>query len=188
MISARADLVSRRGGLMAAGALPHRYPHDPLPSSLVEMLAHFKLRGVRPVAYVYPILAFLAGTGPNGSSPSWIVPGTYSAADPGASPASILGFPVPSLYLPCTFPVPSLYLPCTRSRREPREHPRLPGLHGSRRGARGARRRRSRRRVGFPVPSLYLPCTFPVPSLYLPCTFPVPSLYQIAAASRRGPA
>ena len=70
---------------MAAGALPHRYPHDPLPSSLVEMLAHFKLRGVRPVAYVYPILAFLAGTGPNGSSPSWIVPGTYSAADPGAS-------------------------------------------------------------------------------------------------------
>jgi hypothetical protein len=25
------------------------------------------------------------------------------------------GFPVPSLYLPCTFPVPSLYLPCRRA-------------------------------------------------------------------------
>ena len=36
------------------------------------------LRGVRPVAYVYPILAFLRGTYPRGASPPWIVPGTYA--------------------------------------------------------------------------------------------------------------
>ena len=40
-------------------------PGDALPASLVEMLDYFKAKGVRPVAYVYPILAFLAGTYPN---------------------------------------------------------------------------------------------------------------------------
>lgn len=52
-------------------------PGDTLPPSLQEMLNHFKLRGVKPVAYVYPILAFLAGTLPGGASPEWIVRGTY---------------------------------------------------------------------------------------------------------------
>lgn len=52
-------------------------PGDALPDSLTEMLAYFKLRGVKPVAYVYPILAFLAGTLPGGKSPPWIVPGVY---------------------------------------------------------------------------------------------------------------
>ena len=52
-------------------------PCDELPNSLVEMLQYFRLRGIKPVAYVYPILAFLATTGPNGTSPPWIVPGTY---------------------------------------------------------------------------------------------------------------
>ncbi len=54
-------------------------PGDALPPSLLEMLSYFRSKGVRPVAYVYPILAFLAGTGPNGTSPDWIVPGTYDA-------------------------------------------------------------------------------------------------------------
>jgi hypothetical protein len=36
---------------------------------------------VRPVAYVYPILAFLAGTLPGGASPPWVVHGTYSSSD-----------------------------------------------------------------------------------------------------------
>lgn len=57
-------------------------PGDALPASLSEMLGHFRARGVKPVAYVYPILAFLAGTGPNGTSPDWIVPGTYAEARP----------------------------------------------------------------------------------------------------------
>ena len=36
-------------------------PGDQLPASLIEMLDYFKAKGVKPVAYVYPILAFLAG-------------------------------------------------------------------------------------------------------------------------------
>jgi len=56
-------------------------PGDPLPASLTEMLDYFRLRGVRPVAYVYPILAFLAGTLPGGASPPWVVHGTYSSSD-----------------------------------------------------------------------------------------------------------
>ena len=64
-------------------------PGEPLPPSLLEMLAHFRLRGVRPVAYVYPILGFLAGTLPGGASPPWIVNGTYfAAATSTATPAS----------------------------------------------------------------------------------------------------
>ena len=67
-------------------------PGDPLPDSLTEMLDHFKLRGVKPVAYVYPILAFLAGTGANGTSPDWIVPGTYELTHaPGAREPLPLG-------------------------------------------------------------------------------------------------
>ena len=50
-------------------------PGDPLADSLQEMLDYFKLKGVKPVAYVYPILAFLAGTLPGGGSPPWIVTG-----------------------------------------------------------------------------------------------------------------
>lgn len=53
-------------------------PADPLPPSLAEMLAYFASRRVRPVAYVYPILGFLAGTYPNGTNPPWIVHGTYA--------------------------------------------------------------------------------------------------------------
>ena len=37
---------------------------------------------MKPVAYIYPILAFLAGTGPNGTSPPWIVDGTYELKHP----------------------------------------------------------------------------------------------------------
>lgn len=55
-------------------------PGDPLAASLSEMLDYFKLKGVKPVAYVYPILAFLEGTLPNGGSPPWIVQGTYDAS------------------------------------------------------------------------------------------------------------
>jgi hypothetical protein len=55
-------------------------PGEPLPASLLEMLDHFRRRGVQPVAYVYPILAFLAGTLPGGASPPWIVQGTYAAS------------------------------------------------------------------------------------------------------------
>ena len=58
-------------------------PGDPLPASLREMLAYFASRGVRPVAYVYPILAFLAHTLPGGASPEWIVEGTYWLYDSG---------------------------------------------------------------------------------------------------------
>ena len=44
---------------------------------------------MRPVAYVYPILGFLAGALPGGASPPWIVNGTYlAAATSTASPAS----------------------------------------------------------------------------------------------------
>jgi hypothetical protein len=63
-------------------------PGQPLPPSLLEMLGHFRLRGVRPVAYIYPILGFLAGTLPGGASPPWIVNGTYLAAATPASPTS----------------------------------------------------------------------------------------------------
>ena len=63
-------------------------PGQPLPPSLLEMLSHFQLRGVRPVAYIYPILGFLAGTLPGGASPPWIVNGTYRAAATPASPAT----------------------------------------------------------------------------------------------------
>ncbi len=52
-------------------------PGDPLASSTQEMLDYFVAKGVKPVAYVYPILAFLAGTLPGGGNPSWIVQGTY---------------------------------------------------------------------------------------------------------------
>lgn len=55
-------------------------PGDPVVASLQEMLDYFKLRGVKPVAYVYPILAFLAGTLPGGGNPPWIVQGTYMHA------------------------------------------------------------------------------------------------------------
>ena len=54
-------------------------PGDPLAASTQEMLDYFKLKGVKPVAYVYPILAFLEGTLPNGGSPPWIVQGTYDS-------------------------------------------------------------------------------------------------------------
>ena len=67
-------------------------PGDALPASLIEMLNYFKLRKVKPVAYVYPILAFLAGTGKNGTSPPWIVPGTYDLEhSTGARPPLPLG-------------------------------------------------------------------------------------------------
>ena len=56
-------------------------PGDPLAASTQEMLDYFKLKGVKPVAYVYPILAFLAGTLPGGGSPPWIVQGTYDMSD-----------------------------------------------------------------------------------------------------------
>ena len=36
---------------------------------------------VLPVAYVYPILAFLAGTYPGGTNPPWIVNGSYYLED-----------------------------------------------------------------------------------------------------------
>lgn len=52
-------------------------PGDPLAPSTQEMLDYFKEKGVKPVAYVYPILAFLAGTIAGGGNPSWIVQGTY---------------------------------------------------------------------------------------------------------------
>ena len=69
-------------------------PGDALPASLVEMLHYFKEKKVKPVAYVYPILAFLAGTYPNGTSPSWIVPGTYDLAHAAAKrPPLHLGHP-----------------------------------------------------------------------------------------------
>ena len=56
---------------------------DALPESLQAMLADFRRAGVRPLAYVYPILAFLAGTLPDGGSPSWI----YNTTDyPGGGP------------------------------------------------------------------------------------------------------
>jgi hypothetical protein len=55
-------------------------PGDPLADSLNEMLDYFKLRGVKPVAYVYPILAFLAHTLPGGGSPDWITEGTYMSS------------------------------------------------------------------------------------------------------------
>jgi hypothetical protein len=65
-------------------------PGDPLPASLTEMLDYMKSKKVKPVAYVYPILAFLAGTVgcPSGSgrctggaNPSWIVNGSYDLID-----------------------------------------------------------------------------------------------------------
>ena len=55
-------------------------PGDPLAASTQEMLDYFKLRGVKPVAYVYPILAFLANTLPGGGSPPWITQGTYMSS------------------------------------------------------------------------------------------------------------
>ena len=66
-------------------------PGDPLADSLQEMLDYFKLKGVKPVAYVYPILAFLAGTLPGGGSPPWIVTGTYMSGSLSAEPAVGLG-------------------------------------------------------------------------------------------------
>jgi hypothetical protein len=54
-------------------------PGDPLAASTQELLDYFKHKGVKPVAYIYPILAFLAGTLPGGGSPPWIVHGTYSS-------------------------------------------------------------------------------------------------------------
>ena len=56
-------------------------PGDPIAASTQELLEYFKAKGVKPVAYVYPILAFLAGTLPNGGSPSWIVQGTYDSPE-----------------------------------------------------------------------------------------------------------
>ena len=50
-------------------------PGDPLAASTQELLDYFKLKKVRPVAYVYPILAFLANTLPGGGSPPWITQG-----------------------------------------------------------------------------------------------------------------
>ena len=64
-------------------------PGDALPPSLAEMLDYFKLRRVKPVAYVYPILAFLAGTLPGGRSPEWIVPGTYLHGAGGLQPTRL---------------------------------------------------------------------------------------------------
>jgi hypothetical protein len=64
-------------------------PGDPLPTSLTEMLQYMKTKHVKPVAYVYPILAFLAGTVgcppgtgrcKEGRNPAWIVNGTMAAA------------------------------------------------------------------------------------------------------------
>ena len=61
-------------------------PGDPLPESLIEMLTYMKSKAVKPVAYVYPILAFLAGTVgcpkgegrcDSGTNPPWIVNGSY---------------------------------------------------------------------------------------------------------------
>ena len=67
-------------------------PGDPIPDSLREMLDYFKAKKVQPVAYVYPILAFLAGTGANSSSPPWIVEGTYELHDAsGHKPSLPLG-------------------------------------------------------------------------------------------------
>ena len=53
---------------------------DPIPASLAEMLAYFREQGVKPVAYVYPILAFGAGEPPGNTStlPSWIINGSYA--------------------------------------------------------------------------------------------------------------
>jgi hypothetical protein len=59
-------------------------PGDPIAASTQEMLDYFKLRGVKPVAYVYPILAFLAKTLPGGGSPSWITQGTYMSSSSNA--------------------------------------------------------------------------------------------------------
>jgi len=56
-------------------------PGDPLAASTQEMLDYFKAKGVQPVAYVYPILAFLAGAMPGGGDPTWIVQGTYMNED-----------------------------------------------------------------------------------------------------------
>ena len=67
-------------------------PGQPLPASLLEMLEHFRRRGVRPIAYVYPILAFLAHTLPGGASPPWIVNGTYYAAASTASNSTAPAF------------------------------------------------------------------------------------------------
>merc|ERR1712166_754016 len=56
-------------------------PGDALPASLIEMLSYMQSAGVKPVAYVYPILAFLAGTYPGGTNPPWIVTGSYYLED-----------------------------------------------------------------------------------------------------------
>ena len=56
-------------------------PGDALPESLTEMLEYMKSKNVKPVAYVYPILAFLAGTYPGGGNPPWIVNGSYYLED-----------------------------------------------------------------------------------------------------------
>ena len=65
-------------------------PGDPLPASLTEMLQYMKSKNVKPVAYVYPILAFLAGTVgcppgagrcKDGTNPPWIVNGSYYLKD-----------------------------------------------------------------------------------------------------------
>jgi hypothetical protein len=45
------------------------------------MLTYMKSKNVKPVAYVYPILAFLAGTYPGGTNPPWIVNGSYYLED-----------------------------------------------------------------------------------------------------------
>ena len=72
-------------------------PGDPLPASLREMLDYFKLKRVRPVAYVYPILAFLAHTLPGGQSPEWIVNGTYMYSRMLGTPGAVLGTAAPPL-------------------------------------------------------------------------------------------
>ena len=78
-------------------------PGDALPASLLEMLDYMKAKGVKPVAYVYPILAFLAGTvgcAPGagrckqGTNPPWIVNGSYDLEDrsaAGRGPLSLRG-------------------------------------------------------------------------------------------------
>lgn len=72
-------------------------PGDPLPASLVEMLNYFERRRVKPVAYVYPILPFLAGTLPGGRSPPWIVNGTYLQRRQSVAPQQG-AVPVPGLH------------------------------------------------------------------------------------------
>ena len=78
-------------------------PGDPLPESLIEMLTYMKSKAVKPVAYVYPILAFLAGTVgcpkgegrcDSGTNPPWIVNGSYDLLDrssAGRPPLSLRG-------------------------------------------------------------------------------------------------